>query len=186
MSVLDKIRGLNQLNAKRCVLKRALPGFTACWYAGRSRQHHPEALGLTAGPAQTSEIKITAYPDFPYAVRVWTLIPLQFQSSLLTKYSYPPGKSCISSTYLRALASQEDFRCAVFFLGMQNGNAVLASSCSAIQNAHIPPHSQALQLHTRTRISLLPPQTPAQYSMLKTLFADSSGMTDTEVFEVIL
>ena len=119
MSVLDKIRGLNQLNAKRSVLKRALPGFTACWYARRSRQHHPESLGLTAGPAQTSEIKITAYPDFPYAVRVWTLIPLQFQSSLLTKYSYPTGKSCISSTYLRALASQEDFRCAVVFFGFK-------------------------------------------------------------------
>ena len=70
MSVLDKIRGLNQLYAKCFVLKRVLPGFTARWHAQRPWQHHPETLGLTVGPVQTSEIKITAYPDFPCAIRV--------------------------------------------------------------------------------------------------------------------
>jgi len=52
------------------VLKKALPGFTACWHAQRPWQHHPETLGLTVGPVQTSEIKITAYQDFSHAVRV--------------------------------------------------------------------------------------------------------------------
>lgn len=63
MLVLDKIRGLNQLYAKYFVLKRA----SARIYCMLACTETTETLRLTEGPVQTSEIKITVYPDFPYA-----------------------------------------------------------------------------------------------------------------------
>lgn len=117
MSVLDKIRGLNQLHAKCLVLKRILPGFTACWHAQRPWQHHPETLGLIVGHVQTSEIKIIAYPDFPYAVRVWTPIPLQFQSSLLIKYLYPTGKSLYKQHLSQSTGITRGFQMCCDFFG---------------------------------------------------------------------
>lgn len=95
------------------VLKRVLPGFTACWLEQRPQQHH---LGLTEGPVQTSEIKITAYPDLPYAPGYELLSRSSFTQAYLLSTHTQQASLCISSTYLRALASQEDYRHAVAFL----------------------------------------------------------------------
>lgn len=114
--MLDKIRGLKQLYAKYYVLKRVLPGFAACWHAQRPQHNYPETLGLTEGPVQTSEMKITVYPGFLYAPGYELLSYSSFtQASLLSTHTQQ-ASLCISSTYLRALASGEDYRCAVAFL----------------------------------------------------------------------
>lgn len=115
-----------------------------------------------AGPAQTSEFTITAYPDFPY-VEVRTPIPFQLQSSLLTKHLDPTGKPCTSSTYPRAPASREVLRHAVLF-----GDTEWPSYPPAVPR-QISLHS--IQFHTH--ISAAPEQ--------QTLLIDSAEMTETEL-----
>lgn len=182
MLILDKIRGLNQLYAKYFVLKRVLPGFTASWHAKTPQQHHPETLGLTEGPVQTSEIKIIAYPDFPYAPGHELLSCSSFTQAYLLSTHTQQASLCISSTYLRAWASQEDYRCAVAFL-----DAKRLTPCTyplPVPNQNAPILSLSCDLvHTHTS---QPPHKLLQNTACYQHFICSSEMTDTEGVRILL